>query len=304
MKEVFRCLVGVDQGGEHEVVVLDADGNRAGQRRVTHSGAGLRELIEWVRELCGGSLGGVAVATETPRGALVQAFLGAGAAVFALNPKQLDRFRDRHSASGAKDDGRDAFVLADALRNDRHAFQRVEAETEMVAELRELGRLRDRLVEQLGRLSNQLRARLAEVWPELLDLSPGADEPWIWALLTKAPTPHRARKLVPRSLASLLRKHRVRRLSGRQLHRVLQEPMLPLGEGVWSAARHEIRLLADQCALTHRHLKETAGRIKEVLEAAVAQEAEGEEGGGSPSDAKDLPLFRRSGTCRRLDFPR
>jgi transposase len=41
-----------------------------------------------------------------------------------LNPKQLDRFRDRHTVAGAKDDRRDAFVLADSLRTDRPAFRR------------------------------------------------------------------------------------------------------------------------------------------------------------------------------------
>jgi hypothetical protein len=39
-----------------------------------------------------------------------------GFQVYAINPKQLDRFRDRYSMSGAKDDRRDAFVLADSLR--------------------------------------------------------------------------------------------------------------------------------------------------------------------------------------------
>jgi hypothetical protein len=37
-----------------------------------------------------------------------------GFQVYAINPKQLDRFRDRYSMSGAKDDRRDAFVLADS----------------------------------------------------------------------------------------------------------------------------------------------------------------------------------------------
>ena len=37
-----------------------------------------------------------------------------GFAVYSINPKQLDRFRDRFSPAGAKDDSRDARVLADA----------------------------------------------------------------------------------------------------------------------------------------------------------------------------------------------
>ena len=37
----------------------------------------------------------------------------------------LDRFRDRHSVAGAKDDRRDAFVLADSVRTDRPSFRRL-----------------------------------------------------------------------------------------------------------------------------------------------------------------------------------
>ena len=40
--------------------------------------------------------------------------------VHAINPKQLDRFRDRLSPSGAKDDRRDAYVLA--ISANRHAL--------------------------------------------------------------------------------------------------------------------------------------------------------------------------------------
>ena len=39
--------------------------------------------------------------------------------VHAINPKQLDRLRDRFSVAGAKDDRRDAYVLGDGVRTDR-----------------------------------------------------------------------------------------------------------------------------------------------------------------------------------------
>ncbi len=51
-----------------------------------------------------------------PRGAVIDALFERGFAVFAINPKQLDRCRDRYTAAGAKDDRRDAWVLADVLR--------------------------------------------------------------------------------------------------------------------------------------------------------------------------------------------
>ena len=63
---------------------------------------------------------------EVPRGAFLEALVDAGAAVYSTNPKRSDRFRDRHTVAGARDDRREAFVLADALRTDPHCFRRVE----------------------------------------------------------------------------------------------------------------------------------------------------------------------------------
>lgn len=41
--------------------------------------------------------------------------------VHAINPKQMDRFCDRYTLAGAKDDSRDAQVMASALRTTRAA---------------------------------------------------------------------------------------------------------------------------------------------------------------------------------------
>ena len=63
------------------------------QRRFEHSGKGIAALISWLMELCERQPTTVAVAIETPHGVLVDALLEHGFAVFAINPKQLDRFR-------------------------------------------------------------------------------------------------------------------------------------------------------------------------------------------------------------------
>jgi hypothetical protein len=49
----------------------------------------------------------------------------------------LDRFRDRHTVAGAKDDRRDALVAADSLLTDQHCFRRVRPEHPDVIRLRE-----------------------------------------------------------------------------------------------------------------------------------------------------------------------
>jgi hypothetical protein len=88
--------------------------------------------------VAGGEPRRVAVAIETPRGAIVETLLEQGFQVCAINPKQLARFRDRHTMAGAKDDWRDAFVLADSLRTDPHSFRPVHVSAPELLMLREL----------------------------------------------------------------------------------------------------------------------------------------------------------------------
>ena len=77
------------------------------------------DMIEWFVGVDWGSEAHqvciIDVAIEVPHGPVVEALMEHGFVVHSLNPKQLDRFRDRFSPAGAKDDRRDARVLADAL---------------------------------------------------------------------------------------------------------------------------------------------------------------------------------------------
>jgi len=109
----YQIYVGVDWGTEeHRVVILDAERRVLHDRRVRQEAMALETFATWLSDLVGGRVDTVAVALETPRGALVETLLARGFHVFALNPKQLDRFRDRFTVAGAKDDSRDAHVLA------------------------------------------------------------------------------------------------------------------------------------------------------------------------------------------------
>src|SRR3954469_2739646 len=68
-----------------------------------------------------------------------------GFRVHSINPKQLDRFRDRFSPAGAKDDSRDAEVLGDALRTDPRCFRALQPFDPVVVELREGSRMAEDL---------------------------------------------------------------------------------------------------------------------------------------------------------------
>ena len=269
----FDWYVGIDCGGAaHQVWVLDAQGRRVGERVVAHSGAAFAAFVAWLHELAGPSLARVAVGLETPHGGPVALCLEHGAAVFAINPKQLERFRERASAAGAKDDRRDAFAAASALRTDRAAFHRLAPEAAALVQVRELSRVSDELREEAARLSNRLRAQLERYFPQVLAVVPGADEPWLWALLTLAPTPAAAARLSERRLTRLLRDYRIRRVSAAGVRALLQAPALPVAPGTAAAVGAHVALLVPQLELVTRQPRACLARLAAALTALAGPE--------------------------------
>jgi len=104
------CFVGVDWATQtHHVFVLDANGHKLGERGFRHGGAGLGKMTCWIQSLSGGMpTDAVHAAIEVPHGPVLESLMDRGFRVFAIIPKQLDRFRDRFSPASAKDDNRDA----------------------------------------------------------------------------------------------------------------------------------------------------------------------------------------------------
>jgi transposase len=141
-------------------------------------------VIEEVLALAAGNAASVGVAIEIPHGPVVQTLVDAGVKVFALNPKQLDRFRDRFTVAGAKDDRRDAHVLASALRTDRHAFWPVSLDSAEWAELREESRHYEELRVDFTRLTNRLRQMVGRCVAPLLRIG-DVTEPWMWDILKR-----------------------------------------------------------------------------------------------------------------------
>ena len=145
VEETIAWFGGVDWGSEkHHACLLDTQGAIVGEREFPHSGKGLSELADWILSMTGIS-SAVAIAVEVPHGPVVDVLLDRGFIVHAINPKQLDRLRDRFSVAGAKDDRRDAYVSADGLRTDRHLFRRLHIADPRLIELRAWSRLAEEL---------------------------------------------------------------------------------------------------------------------------------------------------------------
>jgi transposase len=272
-----RVFVGIDWGPEqHHAWVTNADGTDIADRRVAHSGAAIAEFADWIIGLAHGEVSAVAIGCETPHSAIVDVFLERGCDVFTLNPKQLDRFRDRFGVAGAKDDPRDAEVLSSSLRTDRRAFRLLVLDDPLTIQLREFSRQDTELGEDLGRLANRLRDHLVRTWPELLRLVPAADEPWLWALLKRAPTPDDGGRLGLAAVRRLLREHRIRRITPEQLHVVLRTPSVPLVRGVREGVRVRILDLVDQLPVVERQRRAAGRRLAETL--AQIESANAEQG--------------------------
>ena len=271
----YRIFVGIDWGSQsHQVWVTNPTGECVGERTVAHTGAALIELADWLVTLAEGDSAGVGVCLEVPRGPIVDTLLERGCHVFGINPKQLDRFRDRFSASGAKDDRRDAQVLSSAVRTDRVALQPLHMDDPLTVQLREYARQDTELGEDLGRLVNRLRDHLQRVWPELLRLSPAAEETWLWTLLELVPTPADAQRVRPDRIRQLLRDHHIRRLTAEEVVTVLRTPSVRLAPGVWEGVRIRIADLVEQLRVVHAQRRRAEQRLRDTLAAIGEADAD------------------------------
>lgn len=196
-KDDREWFMGVDWASrEHRAWLTDAAGGKLGERSFAHSGEGLAEMADWAVRLTGAPPAAIDVAIEAPHGPVVESLMERGFRLWSINPKQADRFRDRFSPAGAKDDSRDAQVLADALRTDPRAFRALIAADPVMIELREWSRMFEELRGEQTRLANRLRDQLWRYWPAVIALAGGdiaAD--WFVELITLAPTPEQARRL-------------------------------------------------------------------------------------------------------------
>lgn len=273
MDTTFRIFAGVDWASEeHTMSILDANRKELENKAYPHSGAGLNQLADRLSTLSNGDPATVAVGIETPHGAVVETLMERGFAVFSLNPKQMDRFRDRHSVSGAKDDRRDAYVIADAVATDMKKFHRVKLSGPQLIRLRELCRSTADIKQIQNQAGNQLRDLLNRYFPQMLALCPGVNEPWFWDLLEKAPLPKQAAALSAAKIQKILTAHRIRRIDGNKVREALQIPALHLAPGGAEAASEHVLVLLPQLRLYHDLRKHNESRIEAVLDEMSSDE--------------------------------
>jgi transposase len=290
MAEEVEWFAGIDWASEsHQVCLVDARGKCVGECAVAHGGAGIEELCDWLIARTGAKPATIAVAIEMPRGPVVEALLERGFCVHAINPRQLDRFRDRFTVAGAKDDRRDAHVLADSLRTDRHAFRPLSVDDPVIVELREWSRIADDLQQERNRLANRMREQLWRYYPQMLALADDLAANWVVDLWIQAPTPAKAARLRETTVERFLQAHRIRRWQAPEILRILKQKPLSVAPGVVEAAIAHIRTLTARTRLVNQQLRAAHRRLDELCDQLVPPE---ETEPGPCCEQRDVVILR------------
>ena len=122
----MRLFVGDDWAEDHhDVELMDDRGRVLARGRLPEGVAGMAGLHELVGQHLSVDAddGEVVIGIETDRGPWVTALVAAGYTVYAVNPLQASRYRERLSVSGAKSDRGDSHMLGDMVRTDSHQLR-------------------------------------------------------------------------------------------------------------------------------------------------------------------------------------
>lgn len=293
-----QWFVGIDWASEyHQVQVMDATGAKRGARRFPHSGAGLAALADWLLEVTGAPPEAIHVAIETPHGPVVETLMDRGFRLHAINPKQLDRFRDRLSPAGAKDDSLDAEVLAGAVRTDAHCLRPLQPLDPVVIELREWSRIAGECSRERVRQGNRLRDQLWRYYPQMLEVTNDIAADWVLAMWKLAPTPAAAKRVREVTVARLLKDHRIRRITANELLQRLRKPPVTVAAGTTEAATAHIQILVRRLALINRELRTAEARIDQ-LTGRLMEPRETEP--GQPPEQRDAAILASSPGAGRI----
>jgi transposase len=212
----MRLFVGDDWAEDHhDVELMDAAGRVLAKKRLPEGVAGMARLHELIARHAQdpderGEDAEVVIGIETDRGPWVAALVAAGYTVYAVNPLQASRYRERHGVSGAKSDTGDAHMLTDMVRTDSHQLRTVAGDSAGAGAVKAVARTHKTLIWDRTRQVQRLRHQLREYFPAALAAFEDLDAPDALELLGKAPDPARAARLTRAQVSAALKRARRR----------------------------------------------------------------------------------------------
>ena len=266
----MRLFVGDDWAEDHhDVELMDEGGRRLAKARLPEGVAGIARLHAMV----GGQLGEdadeedaaqVAVGIETDRGPWVAALIAAGYTVYAINPLQAARYRERHGVSGAKSDAGDAHVLADMVRTDSHQLRTVAGDSAQAAAVKVVTRTHKTLIWERTRHTQRLRHALRDYFPAALEAFEDLDAPDTLELLARAPDPASAARLTTAQISAALKRAHRRGIAGKagQIQAVLRAAHLGQPAIVTAAYAASVRALIAVLGTLNEQVTTLQGQVE------------------------------------------
>lgn len=169
----------------HDIVVIDGRGTIVESFRVNHNAEGWTEISKRLS-----AYHPLPIAIEARNHAALDQLLAIqNLRVYCVHTCSSKRYRERHCPSGVKDDLRDAWTLADALRVDGHIWKPFVASSAAICELRILCHDEVTLIGQRTALVNALQQALLEYYAGALDIFSDWVNVSSWAFVATFPTP-------------------------------------------------------------------------------------------------------------------
>ena len=246
-------LVGDDWAEDHHDVEMQGDtGRRLARARLPEGIAGVARLHALIGEHLAGDAdpGQVAIGIETDRGPWVAALVAAGYTVYAVNPRQVARYRERHGTSGAKSDAGDAHTLADMVRTDRHQLRAVAGDSGQAQAVKVVARAHQTLIWERHRHMLRLRTALREYFPAALEAFSDLTAADALELLGKAPGPASAAALPRSQITATLKRARRHQVQDKAaaIQAALRTPHLAQPPTVAAAYATTVRSLVSMIA--------------------------------------------------------
>ena len=249
--------------GHHDIHVMNLVGDRLAYRRLPEGLEGMAMFHDLVAEHVTDP-SEVVIGIETDRGLWVHSLVVVGYGVYAINPKSVARYRDRHSVSGAKSDAGDAKVLADLVRTDRHNHRPIAGDSPLAEGIKVLARAHQNLIWVRTRHANQLRNTLREYYPAALKAFSSLADRDTLAVLGRAPSPAAGAPLSrPQIVAVLKRGGRQRNLERRadQIGEALRTGQLAAPEPMVAAMAAVTQSIVSVIAELNRQIGELEAEL-------------------------------------------
>jgi transposase len=164
----MKTIIGIDWSEKkHCVHAYNEAGAQLLRLEIAATIDGFQELVQQMNQL-NPEPANCLVAIETAHNLLVDYLHDQGYTLYILAPSLVGSNRGRQGSSGAKDDDRDARLLAEILRSDLGQLVPWQPDGPLVRQMRALLTWVDQLTNSIVRQRNRLRAILLRFYPQAL----------------------------------------------------------------------------------------------------------------------------------------